>query len=73
MIKLQSLPVIGTGSYHNFRCGEVLCNSPTSYDICCSLCGQRMPFGDFPQHFPTAASRRGGGRRLQDIRCHHKD
>ncbi|XP_002023444.2 zinc finger protein 568 [Drosophila persimilis] len=51
MIKLQSLPVIGTGSYHNFRCGEVLCNSPTSYDICCSLCGQRMPFGDFPQHF----------------------
>ncbi|SPP88884.1 zinc finger protein 568 [Drosophila guanche] len=51
MIKLQPLPVIGTGSYHNFRCGEVLCNSPTSYDICCSLCGQRQPFDDFPQHF----------------------
>lgn len=49
MIKLQRSTDIAT--YLNFRCGDVLCVSPTSYDVCCALCGQRVPYDGFPQHF----------------------
>ncbi|XP_064556148.1 zinc finger protein 721 [Drosophila montana] len=48
MIKLQ--PDFAR-PYFNFRCGEVLCVSPTNYDVCCALCGQRVPYAGFPQHF----------------------
>ncbi|XP_023164250.2 zinc finger protein 681 [Drosophila hydei] len=48
MIKLQ--PDFDR-TYFNFRCGEVLCVSPTSYDVCCTLCGQQVPYEGFPQHF----------------------
>ncbi|KAH8416526.1 hypothetical protein KR222_007686, partial [Zaprionus bogoriensis] len=45
MIKLQR-PVV-----FDFRCGEVLCTGPTSYEIGCALCGKRFPYESFPQHF----------------------
>ncbi|KAL7742719.1 hypothetical protein ACLKA6_013061 [Drosophila palustris] len=50
MIKLQRQTDIAT-SFYNFRCGDVLCVGPASYDVCCALCGQRMPIDGFPQHF----------------------
>ncbi|XP_034473077.1 zinc finger protein 92 [Drosophila innubila] len=49
MIKLHRPTDIA--SYYNFRCGDVLCVGPTSYNVCCALCGQRVPYDGFPQHF----------------------
>lgn len=45
MIKLQR------PANNDFRCGDVLYAGPTCYDVCCALCGQRVPYEDFPQHF----------------------
>lgn len=45
MIKLQQ------PANNDFRCGDVLWAGPTCYNVCCSLCGQRLPYEVFPQHF----------------------
>lgn len=47
---LKLLPS-GGNKFHNFKCGEIYCETPTSYYASCSLCGQRLLFEDFPDHF----------------------
>ena len=37
--------------FHNFKCGEVFCLAPQSYNVQCCLCGQKINFKEFIQHF----------------------
>ncbi|XP_030378002.1 zinc finger protein 391 [Scaptodrosophila lebanonensis] len=50
MIKLEP-PSENHGAYYNFRCGEVVCIGPATYNVCCALCGQKITYESFPQHF----------------------
>lgn len=45
MIKVQQ------PANNDFRCGDVLWAGPTCYNVCCALCGQRLPYEVFPEHF----------------------
>ena len=40
-----------SSQYHSFKCGDVFCIEPTAYSVQCCLCGIKIEFNDFPQHF----------------------
>ncbi|XP_017473822.1 PREDICTED: zinc finger protein 62 homolog [Rhagoletis zephyria] len=37
--------------FHNFKCGEIYCLSSNTYNVACCLCGIKVEFEQFPQHF----------------------
>lgn len=40
-----------TSKFHNFKCGEIYCLSSNNYNVACCLCGIKVEFEQFPQHF----------------------
>lgn len=37
--------------FHDFKCGEIYCVTPTFYSVNCCMCGEKVSFEDFPKHF----------------------
>ncbi|XP_037935735.1 zinc finger protein 184-like [Teleopsis dalmanni] len=42
------IPEVNT--FHNLKCGEILCISSTLYKVACCFCGHHIEFSQFPQH-----------------------
>lgn len=38
-------------AFHNFKCGEIFCISPSVYNVTCCLCATKMHLEQFPSHF----------------------